>query len=161
MDARLAPRQAEALRAHEEVFAYWRSRRCGGRLPARRDIDPEGFKRWLPMISLIDVDADAFRVRLAGTGLWPLYGGEITGRRLDEIYTPRDLDYWTTEYRRVVELRRPCAGVHSLHRPDAPRAVMAWLRLPLSSDGERVDMILGYDAVLTGLDSRPSGVRAA
>jgi len=39
--------------------------------------------------------------------------------------------------------------------------VILWLRLPLASDGEQVDMILGYDQVLGTLDSRASGIRAA
>ena len=73
-----------AARAHQELFAYWASLRRGTRLPGRRDIHPEGFKRLLPTISLTDVlpgRAD-YRLRLAGTALHGVYGREITGRRL-------------------------------------------------------------------------------
>ena len=66
---------ATAVRAHEELFAYWASRREPGRLPGRRSIQPDDFKRHLPSISLIDVTRDertgerVYRQRLAGTGL--------------------------------------------------------------------------------------------
>ncbi len=36
-----------------------------------------------------------------------------------------------------------------------------WLRLPLSSDGTRVDMILGHDALIGKLDHSGSGIRSA
>ena len=75
---------AAAARAHEELFAYWASLRAAGRLPARRDIDPARFKRHLPTVSLIDVAREPldFHMRLAGTGLYGVYGREITGRSL-------------------------------------------------------------------------------
>src|ERR1700753_4455011 len=74
---------ATAVRAHEEIFAYWASRRQGARLPGRASIHPEHFKRHLPTISLIDVlDGHGYRLRLAGTGLYSVYGREITGRPL-------------------------------------------------------------------------------
>ena len=79
-----------AVRAHEEMFAYWASRRQGGRLPGRASIQPDHFKRHLPTISLIDVFGDPpdYRLRLAGTGLYGVYGREITGQRLQDVYVP-------------------------------------------------------------------------
>src|SRR4051812_310308 len=95
---------ASALRAHEELFAYWASRRKGRDLPGRRDIDPAGFKRHLPTISLIDVRGDPpdFRVRLAGTGLYSVYGREITGLKLNQVYPELDADEWRTRLTRVL-----------------------------------------------------------
>src|ERR1700709_228256 len=80
---------AAAARAHEELFAYWCSLREGARLPARRrHLAPCGMKRLLPTISLIDVAREPleFRMRLAGTGLYGVYGREITGRSLVDVY---------------------------------------------------------------------------
>ncbi len=156
--------QASAVRSHEEVFAYWSSRREGGRLPARRHIDPDQFKRHLPTISLIDVRRNPrdYRQRLAGTGLYSVYGGEITGKRLCEIYAPEAERYWREQLNRVVDDAKPAVGVHSLSWRRASHLSILWLRLPLASDGERVDMILGYD-VLVGMhgDHGVSGIRAA
>jgi len=151
-----------AARAHEEVFLYWASLRCGAKLPARRDLDPGALKRHLPTLSLIDVlpAPRAFRARLAGTGLWDVYGREITGRTLPEIYAPAAADYWRAELGRVVDERRPAAGVHSLAWRGAAHLSLLWMRLPLATDGETVDMILGYDAVI-GLRQVITGVKAA
>lgn len=153
---------AAAARAHEEVFAYWASLREGARLPGRRHIHPSGLQRLLPTVSLIDVDREQmdFRVRLAGTGLYNVYGREITGRRFCDIYNSAAADYWRGELGTVVEHGRPAAGVHNLAWRGASHLSILWLRLPLASNGADVDMILGYDAVV-GMTQMQSGIRAA
>jgi hypothetical protein len=154
---------AAALRAHEELFAYWASRRQGGKLPGRRDLEPGDVKRLLPTLSLIDVarrDPLDFRIRLAGTGLYDVYGREITGRGLADIYNAAAADYWRVELGKVVAEGRPAVGVHSLAWRGASHLSLLWLRLPLAVNGTDVDMILGYDAVI-GLGQVVSGVRAA
>jgi len=156
-----------AVRAHEELFAYWASLREGARLPGRRDLDPAGIKRLLPTVSLIDVIPDPrrggapeFRMRLAGTGLYGVYGREITGKRLSDIYNTAAADYWRAELTKVVAERRPAVGAHNLAWRGASHMSILWLRLPLASDGEAVDMILGLDAVV-GMAQAHSGIRAA
>jgi hypothetical protein len=152
-----------AVRAHEELFAYWASLRAGGRLPGRRDVDPRDIKRLLPTISLIDVAREPldYRIRLAGTGLYNVYGREITGRRLPEVCGAAAADYWRGELGKVVDEGRPAVGVHNLAWRGAAHLSILWLRLPLAADGRTVDMILGLDAVI-GLARQPaSGIRAA
>ena len=155
---------ATAVRAHEEIFAYWASRRQGARLPGRASIHPEDFKRHLPTISLIDVQREPreYRLRLAGTGLYGVYGREITGRTLEEVYNTAGVEYWRAELDKVVEQRRPGVGVHNFAWRGAGHLSVLWLRLPLARNGQDVDMILGYDAVL-GVqgDGAISGIRAA
>jgi len=157
-----------AARAHEELFAYWASLKGGARLPARRDVDPADIKRLLPTLSLIDVLADTpkrglidYRIRLAGTGLYGVYGREITGRRLGEVYSTPAADYWRRELGKVVVEGRPAVGVHNLGWRGAGHLSLLWLRLPLASDGQRVDMILGFDAVVGVQQAATSGIRAA
>ncbi|MET0273571.1 MAG: PAS domain-containing protein [Phenylobacterium sp.] len=153
---------AAAARAHEELFGYWASLRRGASLPGRRDIHPGSFKRLLPTVSLIDVAADPmdFRLRLAGTDLYGVYGREITGRTISEVYNSAAADYWRVELAKVVRERRPAVGVHNLAWRGASHLSILWLRLPLASNGADVDMILGYDAVV-GLGQLSSGIRAA
>lgn len=155
---------AAAARAHEELYAYWARLRRGARLPGRVDIRPEDFKRLLPTVSLIDVQRDPldFRLRLAGTGLYGVYGREITGQKLAEVYNSAAADYWREQLTQVVESRRPSVGVHSMAWRGAGHMSILWLRLPLASNGVDVDMILGYDAVV-GMQSESafSGIRAA
>lgn len=157
---------AAAARAHEEIFAWWAARRANGRIPGRAHVDPGDLKRHLPTISLIDVKRREgrrdYRLRLAGTGLYRVYGGEITGKTLDDVYAEGARDYWRGELDRVAETRRPQAGVHSFAWRGAAHLQIMWLRLPLASDGQEVDMILGYDAPLGGHAPGPaSGIRAA
>ena len=152
-----------AVRAHEELFAYWSRLRAGPALPGRRRLDPAEIKRLLPTVSLVEVirgEGLDFRMRLAGTGLYNVYGREITGRRIGEIYAGGAADYWRDELGKVVEARRPCVGVHNLAWRGASHLSLVWIRLPLASDGFNVDMILGYDAVV-GLGQVASGIRAA
>ena len=153
---------AAAARAHEELFAYWASLREPGRLPGRRDIDPARFKRHLPTVSLIDVLPEPldFQMRLAGTGLYGVYGREITGRPLCDVYGGAAVDYWRTELGQVVRERRPSVGAHNLAWRGASHLSILWLRLPLATNGWDVDMILGFDAVV-GMSQGASGIRAA
>lgn len=155
---------AAAARAHEELYAYWAGLRHGPQLPGRADIRPDAIKRLLPTVSLIDVKRDPlkFRLRLAGTGLYTVYGREITGRTLEEVYATGAAEYWRNELTKVVTDRRPAVGVHNLSWRGASHMSILWLRLPLASNGRDVDMILGYDAVV-GVQGNTivSGIRAA
>ena len=151
-----------AVRAHEELFSYWASRRQGGQLPGRACIHPDDFKRHLPTVSLIDVFQNPrdYRLRLAGTGLYGVYGREITGRKLEDVYNSSAAEYWRKELDKVVEDRRPGVGVHNLAWRGTPHLSILWLRLPLATNGSDVDMILGYDVVV-GQQANSSGIRAA
>ena len=157
-----------ALHAHEDIFRYWKSLRRRGRLPSRADLDPAAIKRRLPTISLIDVLEDhpqnapeVFRQRLAGTGLFTAYGEEITGRTLDAIYSPSEALYWAEHLSLVVETRKPNVGLHSMAWRGVKGLSLFWLRLPLSSDGVKVDMILGHDALIGKIDVSSSGIKSA
>ncbi|NBB16603.1 PAS domain-containing protein [Caulobacter sp. SLTY] len=159
---------ATAARAHEELLRYWAALRRAGRLPGRADISPDAFKRLLPTVSLIDVVREDGRVdyrqRLAGTGLYSVYGREITGMKLTDLYNSTAADYWRAELDAVVADRKPRVGSHSMAWRGASHVSTLWLRLPLASDGCEVDMILGYDAVIGMQAERTagiSGIRAA
>lgn len=169
MNAQLSA-SATAARAHQEMFAYWASLRRGASLPSRVDLHPAGIKRMLPTVSLIDVKRDPngagdgaidYRLRLAGTGLYSVYGREITGRTLEDVYNSAAVEYWRRELDKVVTERRPGVGVHSLAWKGSPHMSILWLRLPLASNGKDVDMILGYDAVVGSQVGDQSGIRAA
>lgn len=151
------------LRAHEELFAYWSSLRRNGALPSRADLDPARIKRLLPTVSLTSVlrAPRDYRVRLAGTALYGLYGGETTGRRLCEVYSPSAADYWRRELDLVVAGRRPRAGDHNMAWRGAAHVTLLWMRLPLAANGRDVDVILGYDAMLAPRAELPTGIRAA
>ena len=154
---------AAAMRAHRELFAYWASLRRGRALPGRRDIDPAPIKRLLPSLCLIDVTRAPrdYRLRLAGTGLYGVFGAEITGKPLAEIYNTAACDYWRKELGQIVDTARPGVGYHSLAWRGAGHMTILWMRLPLAANGADVDMILGYDAVVGLTGEGRGGVQAA
>jgi hypothetical protein len=102
-----------------------------------------------------------YRLRLAGTGLYGVYGGEITGKKLTDVYSSAAAEYWRRELDLVVEERRPRAGHHSMAWRGASHMTLLWLRLPLATNGRDVDVILGYDAVLAPRGEALTGIRAA
>ena len=155
---------AAAIRAHEELFSYWASLRGEAPVPARGRLDPRDMTRLLPTVSLTEVlpgDAIDFRIRLAGTALYGVYGREITGRKLGEVYNSSAADYWRDELGRIVRDRRPGVGVHNMAWRGASHLSLVWIRLPLSTRGAEVDMILGYDAVIGAMAASASGIRPA
>jgi hypothetical protein len=99
-------------------------------------------------------------MRLAGTALYGVYGREITGKSLGDIYNTAAADYWRVELGKVVAERKPSVGVHNLAWRGASHLSILWLRLPLATNGRDVDMILGFDAVV-GMGQVVSGIRAA
>jgi hypothetical protein len=130
-----------------ELFDYW-VRSAGQRpMPARSDLDPLKIPRLLPHMGLIDVRDGIERAcfRLAGTRLHDIYGQEITGKGVDEVFTGPAGDYWRRVHARVVEKGEPLQGVVRGPAQGRDHVVLFWLRLPLSEDGGRVDRILCHD----------------
>jgi hypothetical protein len=165
----LAAEMAMAMRSHEEIFRYWKSLKKRARLPARADLDPARIHRRLPTLSLVDVlepepanNPLAFRQRLAGTELFSIYGREITGLNLVDIYGTDEGDYWAHELSEIVASKKPNVGIQSMQWSGSKGLYLFWLRLPLAADGVNVDMVLGHDVYIgradTGLNS---GIRAA
>ncbi len=158
----------EAMAAHRELVQYWMSKCKDGQLPGRQDIHPRDFIKHLPTISLIEIDEadqtsdspqedvahtaanpDAhYKMRLAGTGLRDIYEGEITGKTLSEVYPEAQAQYWRQQLSEVRERAKPAAGAAPLDWKGKDHLVQLWLRLPLASDGKRVNMILAFDAVV-------------
>lgn len=133
----------------QSIFDYWRSRCKNGSFPSRFDIQPECIIKHLPTVSVIEVRGTPalprFRYRLAGTGFWPLYEDEIQGRYIDELPIGDRREYWNRVLIDMLAKRRAAAGVTRAGTPTGGHLAQFWIRMPLSSDGENIDMILGYD----------------
>lgn len=147
MLSRRAFRAQLVTQGQRELYDYWLS--CAGtrRMPARSDLDPLGVLKLLPSIGLIDVGgglAEAW-FRLAGTRLHDIYGEEITGKRLDRVFSGASADYWARVHQGVVESGLPRQGVVRGPVEGRDHVVLFWLRLPLSEGGGRVDRILTHD----------------
>jgi hypothetical protein len=130
-----------------ELFDYW-VRSAGQRaMPARSDLDPLKVPRLLPYLGLIDLrdGVDQGLFRLAGTRLRDIYGKEITGKRINEVFSGESAAYWRRIHARVAKHGLPAHGVVRGPAEGRDHVVLFWLRLPLSEDGGQVDRILCHD----------------
>jgi hypothetical protein len=133
----------------DELRRYWDSRRLGRPWPLRRDIDPMAIPRLLPNVLLADVAPDGrFRFRVFGTALVGLRGGmkpsDPTGKWFDEIESLFDRDSMQASMRAWLDAPAALYRRESIRLPAWPMVsvVVHELRLPLTSDGARVDMML-------------------
>ena len=151
----LAFRAQLVVPEQKQLYDYWIGRANGRSMPARCDISPTDFPQLLPLISLIDVEPNPqrFRVRLAGTRLREIFDREITGAYLDDLDWGDMTDYWLSAYKRVVKAQKPAQGMVRAPRKAKEHLVQFWLRLPLSSDGQGVTMILCYDAFVPSAEA--------
>ncbi len=137
-------REGMADQILSEVHAYWQSLLKGRAMPARTDLDPTDIPHLLPHLMLTDVLPDGrYRYRLVGTEVERRFGAPMTGRTLEELMFGDYLAYLTEVYRRVVVEKRPLYT--SSRYGDAQGATPLYTRrltLPLSDDGERVNMVL-------------------
>jgi len=132
--------------ALQMLFGYWREKKGPRPAPSRADIQPEELLPLLPYLALYDVLDGDFRVRLFGSGLVRAYQGDITGKLMKEC----DLNGINAQ------LAEQLVYVVRERRPNVLRAKFAQetndryleyerIALPLSADGETINMILcGY-----------------
>ncbi|TDQ83828.1 PAS domain-containing protein [Dongia mobilis] len=143
---------------HPDVLAvlrYWEEKRGDRAMPARGDIDPAEIRRYLPHITLVDVVDDPRRYvyRLVGTQEVELRGYDPTGRAVGDAYFASSAEAALANYDEVCRIRAP------LYVADPFQVVDRYvgeedLFLPLSSDGERVTMILVF-SIATDLHQAP------
>lgn len=126
------------------LLAFWNELRGTREMPARADFSPADMVPLLPYIGLVDVEHDPqrFRTRLAGTGIVQETGADWTGVYYDEMLNSEEISHraaWVTEN------RQPCFA-NDLPLSWASRDFTSYrvLVMPLSADGEQVDMLLIY-----------------
>ena len=142
----MAPSFREQIRfsRFQQLYDYWHDIRGTRAMPARADIDPLELKGLLGWLLLIDVEWSPlrFRFRLIGTEIVAIRGMDLTGRYFDEGVFPAQ-DIVLRFNSRVAS--EPCIGFQSAldTMREARAGCISRLSLPLSSDGTRVDMIIG------------------
>jgi hypothetical protein len=130
------------------VLAYWQQKRGRRPMPARADIDPLELRAILRHVFLIDVlpgEAE-FRFRLLGTAITERYGRDSTRKTVREVYADADpafVAWYTAMLVAVKTSRRPvlAAGPMLMVRKDF--VSFRALHLPLSDDGDTVNLIFG------------------
>jgi hypothetical protein len=135
-------------------YRYWHAQ-CGTRaMPSRADLDPVDMRRWLPGVALVEVirrpAADGpyrLRYRLVGTRPTRLRGREVTGLFVEDGYFGASLAAALENYRLVIEEKKLVYDWDRTPSPSGFAREGETLLLPLSSDGETVDMVLVYQEV--------------
>jgi hypothetical protein len=128
-----------------DLWNYWNSKRGIRRMPARADLNPADIPEILPYIYLLDVlhEPVRFRARLLGTSVRDFIGRDATGVMLDEKLYGDETEDALSILRIVVDTKAPVGiwGPETLRETEweEKEAII----LPLSNDGERVDMLLG------------------
>ena len=143
-----------------QVFTYWRSMCMEDRLPSRADIIPADIKELLPFLLLADVGkltatGAEINLRLTGTHIDRVLEVDLTGCPIGG-FDRNWLDFVIgRDFLEAAEQRSAIMSIHELRLTEKPypKAIMrpgdkAHLRyqrliLPLSTDGQRVDMLLG------------------
>ena len=125
------------------LYAYWAAKRGGRAMPGRPDIDPLELHFILGNLILIDVLRAPlrFRFRLYGTALAHRAGYELTGRMLDELPATEFRAFVEESFTKVVETGTPRWALRE-RVMDSKQYRYETLLLPLSRDGELVDMLL-------------------
>lgn len=129
---------------------YWLARRGAREMPARADIDPLDIPALLPHLVMVDVIGapPVFRYRLIGTGVTEMANRDATGRYLDESLYGANTDRMLQTYRDTVATRSPQAVREIVQFVRKDWVTIEALLLPLSADGQAIDMVLGVVDVL-------------
>jgi len=125
------------------LYNYWDDKRGNRAMPTRSDIDPMELRPLLPNLALIDVEENPhrYRYRLVGTELVTILGQELTGKYLDEM--PMLFRRFAgNAYAEVLARKAPTYAVFDANIPMFRTVRYKRLLLPLSPDGEWVNMVV-------------------
>lgn len=124
---------------------YWRAKAGDRPMPARKDIDPLDMKEWLGNLVLVEFfdGAAKSRVRLEGTNITDFYGSTRLGRGLEMLTGREERELLLAQYGAVLSSREPAFYAARFTTSENKYVHQVKLLLPLSDDGQRVNMILG------------------
>ncbi len=139
--------QTAAAAKFRDFFDYWVSKAPPDRLPGRQHIDPVEMRAFLPNVMMFDVVHDVsrirFRIRLFGTGLYPLWQTDLTGKWMEDFVPVDQQDDVHAGLMHVVITRQAQYGTRRLVYPGRDLAAHERLMVPLAADGETVDILMG------------------
>ena len=127
------------------LYRYWLDK-CGDRLmPARADINPLEFAFAIGRVSLVDVvpGPRRFRYRLVSTAITNRLGYEMTNKFTSDIPDDDTRRYVEELYGRVIDVRTPLFE-KSTRTFDGKTWQHEALAMPLSADGQTIEMIMIY-----------------
>ena len=140
-------------------YDYWVSLCRGRSMPSRKDIDPLQIPPgYLPNLMLIDVfhEPRRYRYRLVGTTVVQASGDDRTGRFFDEVDFFKIHPLVMGQYAHVVDTGLPLYSLEPFtNLRNGSNFDVDRLLLPLSADGQRVDMLAVLFHFKSGPHARP------
>jgi hypothetical protein len=126
------------------LYADWDAQRRGRPFPARADFDPLDYKYIVGNLSLLDVHHAPlrFHYRLHATNVAQRLGYELTCKSLEANPDADARTLIREHFSAVVEGRAPIATRHRFIASDGRDVNHESLVLPLSRDGETIDMLM-------------------
>jgi hypothetical protein len=140
------------------ALAYWEGIRGSRAMPRRGDIDPAEIPRLLPFVMLVDVLENPldFRFRLVGTEIDAITAVNLRGQRFSESrHLSSGSNVWS-DYLSVATTHQPLMGKVDYVGADRYVRAIRHCLMPLSDDGERVNMILVAVEVVRGTQAIPA-----
>ena len=132
---------------YRPALSWWsKTTRRLGRLPSRADLEPHDLgAKALPHVLLVDIldNATDLRFRLMGTNHAEFNRRDLSGQLFSEVYPPKSpvLAYLKDLYKEMIETRRPLWTLNEFIPPTRDLPIrMGRLMLPLSSDGQTIDL---------------------
>ena len=125
-----------------DIYQYWLNMKGERPMPSRADLDPADIAKLLQHINLIDVEPETgrYRMRLIGSETVKAMGLDVTGEYLDDF--PLIEGLLKERYDWVVKNRRPYFNFGKLKWSKKSYLEYYSLGLPLSHDGENVNMLM-------------------
>ena len=113
-------------------------------MPARADIDPIEMREWLGNLVLIEFFGDVrrFRIRVDGTNIAEAGGRGRSGAGIEALTSEAERDMLFGQYGLVLDEKRPAFFETEFTNSDGRFLRESKLLLPLSHDGENVNMVL-------------------
>jgi len=126
------------------LYRDWDARRGGRSFPARADFDPLELRYILGNLSLVDVLRDPLRFvfRLHASTNAARLGADLTGKELAEMPAVADPDRIRAHYELVINSSAPQVQQRQGTFANGQHWEFEVLVLPLSTDGENIDMLM-------------------
>ncbi|MCB9947056.1 MAG: PAS domain-containing protein [Rhodospirillaceae bacterium] len=124
---------------------YWLDKRGSRAMPARQDIDPTDVPWALSRIWLAEVLRDPLtvRYRLAGEDVRAIFDRRLTGLCLEDVFPASQVALVRASFSRVILGREIVHQSGTVYKQAGKVVDGERLMLPLSSDGETVDFVIG------------------
>lgn len=126
----------------KDIYRYWQVMKGEHDMPGRADLHPADIVSLLPYVSLIDVEHNTqrYKMRLIGTETVKALGKDVTGKYLDEL--PEIERHLKVRYEWIVKNKRPYLVSDKLRWSSKSFLRFCSIGLPLSNDGQKVDIIM-------------------